>query len=332
MKTAQLLLIFCIAIISESLHGQSPADLNSDILPSNGFNAVGDIEATFNNARRQEEIQLSLAANVIKDLDLPDQATWDAMSHDEQALFILNDERTSRAGIDYGAGPVNGLPFEGVGVSIDAAAQGHSDDMLSNNFFDHCNPSPTNCSENRIIAAVGNSCIENGLTAENIYAAFTSQIGFNFPNAVAQAIYNWNYEDSFHNWGHRRKNLNQNMIDNYGDIGKIGVIGFGVAIGGPYLGFNSGVTVTLDCFDPAIGCTETLLLDTDNLPGNCDSDILNLSGNITSNTYSADIIKSDGSLSNSVTVIFQSKNYTELMYDFDILKGADFEVHITGCN
>jgi hypothetical protein len=86
------------------------------------FLLLRQYDDTYNSARRSEELQLGLVANSISDLHLPDQHTWDYMSRDAQALYVLNDERTARACVDYGSGGVKGLPFEGVGSKIDGVA------------------------------------------------------------------------------------------------------------------------------------------------------------------------------------------------------------------
>ena len=116
---ALALLIFLMSISHVFLKAQSPANLIFDVNASHGFSTTQAIENTFNNGRRQEEIQLGLPTNSISNLNLPSDAIWDDMSDEAKMLFLLNDERTSRAGINYGAGPVKGLPFAGVALGVD---------------------------------------------------------------------------------------------------------------------------------------------------------------------------------------------------------------------
>jgi hypothetical protein len=95
----------------------SPPDLNSDINWNAGYSDEGDIEQAYNYARRQEEIQLGVATNALGDLSLP--GGWSGMSDNAKALFILNDERSSRAVLygDAGITP-NGITFEGIECNI----------------------------------------------------------------------------------------------------------------------------------------------------------------------------------------------------------------------
>src|ERR671932_163649 len=51
--------------------------------------SVDDIERAFNNARRGEEQQRGLSANVLGNLDLPTQAAWDALNDSQKALFLI---------------------------------------------------------------------------------------------------------------------------------------------------------------------------------------------------------------------------------------------------
>ncbi len=328
----KLLFIVFYTISFNLVSAQSPGDLTADIVPSDGFSTVENIKASFNNARRQEEMQLALPANSIDDLSLPDQSTWDGMSYDERVLFLLNDERISRAGVDYGSGAVLGLPFEGVGMNLDMASQNHSDDLLSNNVFAHCNPNPTNCPQGRIDAAVGTSCQEFVPFNENLYASFSSASGYTFPGGMAAGIYNWMYEDKSDGFGHRRMILFQGFSDNYGDIGKAGIIGVGVAVGGPYLGWSSGLVLTLNYFDPTVTCNEVLVVDTDDLPGACGTALLTLSGDIPTNIYDSNLIEVEGNIQNTAVVIFNATTSVTVTGEFTINNGADFTLNIMGCN
>ena len=317
--------------ISSLSMAQSPSDLTMDINSSNGFETVTATEASYNNARRQEEIQLGLPTNSIMDLDLPDQTVWDGLSSDEKALYLLNDERTARAGINYGNGAVKGLPFEGVGTALDAATQAHTDYLLANNAFTHC-PTPTNCAHDRIDAAVGTSCQEPLGPSENLYASFTTEPGFLFPNAIAQGIYGWIYDDAQNSWGHRQMCLNQSFNDNYGDTGKAGILGIGVSVGGPFMTWPSGVVFGMNYFDPTTSCNETLKVDTDDLPGNCPDNLLVVNGNIASGTYTSSRIESSGTVGANSTVIFEAIISVELNENFNVEPFGSIEVNMSPCN
>lgn len=235
------------------LFAQSPTDLNSDISASAGFNTVTDIENSFNNARRQEETQKGLATNSIQNLDLPDQTTWDAYSDEQKMLFLLNDERTARAGIDYGSGAVKGLPFQGVEAQIDGVANTYATLNYTTNRFNHnLNGSPWD----RIDNALGTSCRTFISFAENL-AIQGQSFASTFPEAVTSAVYNWNYKDALSNWGHRQMSLFQGFTDDNGVVGQEGFIGVGVHRGGAYnnvTDFNfsvaHGAITVLTYYDP----------------------------------------------------------------------------------
>jgi len=108
----------------------SPPNIATDIAWSAGTSSVTDIETAFNNARRQEETQLGIGANTIGTLDLPTQAVWDGMTDDAKALYIINDERVDRAGMQAG---VIGLPLTAILPELDDLAQYYADFLLANN-------------------------------------------------------------------------------------------------------------------------------------------------------------------------------------------------------
>lgn len=332
MSRVALLYFGLMLIATFTLVAQSPPDLKNDIAPSNGFNTVDDIMATYNNARMQEEIQFNIPANSIKKLILPDQATWDGLSHDQQALYLLNDERTSRAGVNYGGGAVKGLPFEGVGTLIDQAAQAHSQFLFNSNQFLHCAPAPTNCPNNRITNAVGAGCQQFIAYSENLGALFTTIQNFVFASGIADRIYDWNYVDSDQGWGHRRMDFHQGFNDDHGDANKEGIIGVGVYTGTGYFGFNSGFLFTLNYYDPAPTCTETLLVDTDDLPNPCAGAVLTLTGAIANGTHDGTTINARGTITTAFDVKLKAKTACELSGEFNVEALAMFEIEITGCN
>ena len=257
--------VFCIAPVA----GQSPGNLNADINASNGFNSVGAIEATYNNARRQEEAQLGLRANAIANLDLPSQTVWNSYTEDKQALYILNNERISRSGINYGQGAVRGYPFEGVAQKVDQVSQNYAQVLMDNDAFTHtyggANPS------SRITNGVGSNCKEFTSRSENLYGA-VSTANSGFPNVVAEAMYGFIYDDAGSNWGHREmcllqdKDLSGNtwgFSDNHGADQEEGLIGIGIVRGTNWSAFGSnwpyGVVLVMNYFDPVpSGCNYTI--------------------------------------------------------------------------
>jgi len=69
-------------------------DVNTSMVGlQGGFSSVADIQAGFNNARRAEESQFCIRANSIRNLSMPSQAAWNAMTIDEKFIFLINNER-----------------------------------------------------------------------------------------------------------------------------------------------------------------------------------------------------------------------------------------------
>jgi uncharacterized protein YkwD len=257
------------------LSAQSPTDLNSDVGQdanywANNVSSNSDLETTFNNARRAEETQLSLSSNSLGNLSLP--IDWTSLTDDEKVLFLMNAERTCRAGVDYGSGAVLGLPFEGVESLVDAAAQAHADDQVANNTFSHTG-SDNSTPFSRIDTAVGTSCHSFMSYAENLAAFFTSGTANTF--VAEHAVYDWLYEDLSSAWGHRRAAFIQDADDysatgftnDYGDASSEGFIGVGIASSPSYNpnsfgGVNDGDLVVFSVFDPVSsgGCTYINLL------------------------------------------------------------------------
>jgi len=269
----QLLILFS-SLSFSFLYAQSPANLTSNVTVTRNFSSVTATENTFNSARRAEETQLNIGLNAIANLDLPDQSTWDSFTDGEKMLFLLNDERISRTGINYyGNGPVLGLPFQAIEMGVNGVAQNYAQALLDNDAFSHTYGGTTPSS--RITAAIPGSCQEFTTRSENIYAGVSSS-DTGFPTAIESAIFNWNYRDASSNWGHREMNLLQDkplggatsggFNNNNGATDKEGFIGVGIARGANYAGFGTnwayGVVVVLNYFDPV----------SDALAGNCPYD------------------------------------------------------------
>lgn len=262
------LLLFCLP----TLNGQviEPLNLISNVTVATDWSTVITIENSFNEARRQEEIQLGLCTNAIQNLDLPDQATWDAYTDNQRALIILNDGRTSRAGVDYGNGTVKGQPFNGIEENIDNVAQNWSQFLIDNQIFGHCFPvnGVQSCPAERIAAGYPAGCTEVGGGIENIWASSGSPT---ITSATLSAIFTWIYIDSGSQWGHRRAMLSQTYNDNYGDPLQEGFVGIGVAQTNA-TGSTFKTIVTINFTNPvsnaaAVNCGYNLSVPTNSVPG-----------------------------------------------------------------
>ncbi|WML91862.1 cadherin-like domain-containing protein [Thiothrix lacustris] len=261
----------------------SPKDPVSPGYNGIGFSSVNDIMAAFNNARRQEEIQLVLTANTLGNLVLPSQTTWDGLSDDAKALYLINAERTARANMQTG---VTGLPLAGIESKVDAVAQNYAQLLHDTDTRGHFQPSGNGSVDNpfiRIDNAIGSTCKEFLSYSENLayFAAYSSSaIGeSSVPLPVERAIYAWIYDDSCSSWGHRAAVLVQDFANNNGSANHEGFLGisrigstdytpFGTIPSYPY---SYGVAVVMNFYDPvsdanAVGCNLSVTLPMENLP------------------------------------------------------------------
>ena len=200
------------------------------------------------------------------------------MSYNEQALFLLNDERAARRGIDYGHGAVKGMLFIGFESHITSIAQGHADWLVANNEFSHYGKDGLNsmqridkdpviggsgCSD--LIGTVPNCCHEHIAYAENISGYWTQHEvdGVYTKGVIARSVYDWIYRDAALAWGHREMCLLQDddlhdwgaldpwgFSDNYSSPNIEGFIGVGVSTGSNHKGFKHVDIVVLNYFDP----------------------------------------------------------------------------------
>ncbi|HJR80935.1 MAG TPA: hypothetical protein VJ821_12740 [Anaerolineales bacterium] len=217
-----------------------PADPTADIPWSGGTNGVADIQAAFNNARTQENIQLGKS---IPMLTLPSQTEWNGMSDGQKALWLINRER-----IDRGVAPLHGLETNAGGV-----AQYYADYLLDNNTWGHTADGRDpweRLSDNPAIGA----CHDFLSISENLAVFVTSGSSIALP--IERAIYMWMYEDGpCCGWGHRHAILWHPYNDNSGTAGQEGFLGIGRANGGPYKGPFSqpwpfAEIIVMNVFDP----------------------------------------------------------------------------------
>lgn len=248
---------FTFFLISSSLSwaiAQSPLNLTSNVdltnctnctyfAPYGFFSSETHVVNAFNFARRAEETQLGLGSNILGNLTLPSgYSSWAATT---RALYILNAERTARAGVSYSGTTVLGLPLEGLETHLTTIAQNHTQDMITNNFFDHLSPT-TNLDPNQRIdnsatyGAVG-ACRESMTYAENIYVSCTSS-STTPTYTVEQAMFSWIYQDGT-SWGHRKAVLIQNA-NTYGATGFTNNVGSSTSEGHLGIGIGTRVFVT----------------------------------------------------------------------------------------
>jgi len=272
MKRTITQLILTVIVMPLSLMSQSPANLNADIAWSAGYVSIQDIEGAYNFARREEEIQMGLAVNSLGNLVLP--TDWFDYSPNQRALFIVNDERISRGGRDYGNGPCLGLPMDALENNLQGLAQSHADWLGVNNAFSHTgenNWSPFQRIDNDPVLGTMNNCHDFLTRAENLTAFFTS--GNFIPLPIEQSIYGWIYDDASSNWGHREavllqdEDLNGNLwgyTNNYLSTSSEGFLGVGLVetINGSWNPFNfswvdASTLVVLNVMDPvsSANCT-----------------------------------------------------------------------------
>lgn len=331
-----------ICLLSLALFGQSPANLHSDILASHGFDTTLDIESTFNNARRQEEIQLGLPTNSIRNLNLPSDPDWNAMTDEAKMLFLLNDERIARANIDYGSGPVKGLPFAGVAQGVDKVSNDYAQTLFNAGAFTHTynGTSPSS----RLAAEYTSTCKEFTSRSENLYLSVSSS-NTGFPRAVEKAVYGFNYDDAGSNWGHREMNLLQDLdlngrpwgfTDNEGSIGSEGYIGVGVYRSTSYNRSGRiwpyGVVLVLNYIDPSPNCGYTLIEENGNPTTDpCDEPVILTSSALTEVISSNHSVVIGGGVSfDKATTI--SAPQIDINSGFSLGKGTCIQIVNDGCN
>lgn len=213
---------------------------------------IGAIQSAFDNARRFEEQQWDLAANSLGNLTLPSQADWDATTESEKALFLVNAERVARAGIDYGDGPLLGLPLEAVESHLNQLAEAYAQYMIENDFWSHDVPPSVTAppfagtnSFSRIAAhpVIGDSGGSNGGDcspflpyAENLSISASSSTA-PIKMITERAVYGFIYNDGGSAWGHRKAMLIQDTTltggsginNDRGPASSEGYMGLGIA-------------------------------------------------------------------------------------------------------
>lgn len=333
----------------------NPIDYDSNpTVMGNQFDrlSVAGIAAGFDNGRRNEEIQFSIPTNSLGNLIMPNQADWDAMSTDEKVLFLVNEERTIRDGIDYndGRGPVKGYPLIGIEANVDGIAQ-----VASANFS--ISGISTDVDANAIVGGAG--CLNNDsapmdcchellspaqpTTPANVLPSpakgysITSPAGTVSPGIEVRAVYDFIYRFS----GRlaillQDEDLNPmtssayGFDDNYGLTGEEGFLGVGLSIGIPPGSTEHRTYMVLLLLDPLsdlAGCTYNCItcdgcgnfLVEDNVP-------------IPDGLYqTSNWIQTAGTVPTGGDVTMKAFNFVSMNPNFEVQDGGVYHAYTADC-
>ena len=224
---------------AQALPASYPPDPTADIPWTAGTSGVLDIQAAFNNARTQENLQLGIHLPM---LSLPSQSTWDGLSNGEKALWLINAERIDRSV----------MPLHGVESNVTSVAEYYADYLLENDAWGHYEDglSPWERLDNNPAIE---ACHDFLSVADNLAVFVTSGTSIALP--VERSVYMWMYTDAGSGWGHRHAILWYPYNDNSGPTGMEGFLGIGRASGGPYQGpftqeWNFAEIIVMNVFDP----------------------------------------------------------------------------------
>jgi len=239
-----ILVVTSICLKADLAWGEYPDDPASDIEWSVDFSDVSDIENAFNTARSSENVQLGTSVPM---LTMPSQDEWDVKSDGAKALWLINKER-----IDRGIQPLYGIETNVTGV-----AQSYAEYLLDNNVFGHFEDG--NTPQERLTANPDIGACSNFWTENLALFCSTSTI---IPLPIERSIYNWMYDDSSSNWGHRHIILWYPFDDDSGPSGEEGFLGIGRAIGS-HSGWPNCEIVVMNVFDPCSSWAYPATLSTD---------------------------------------------------------------------
>ncbi len=224
--------------VAQGQNPNYPPDPTLDIVWSGGTSGLGDILTAFNRARRQENAQLG---TFLPDMPNPGVATWNAMTPAERALWLLNQERVAR----------NIAPLHGLESNVTAVAQAWANWLMQNNKWGHFADGRTpkdRLNDNATIKA----CQDFLGVSENLWVFGTTDPA-GAPLPIERAVYDWMYDDSSSNWGHRHAILWRSYTENSGPGDREGFLGIGHArgaytIGSRHLPYSD--LVVMNVFDP----------------------------------------------------------------------------------
>ena len=231
------LLLFALWIF---LPADSPADYPADPAadlswPNSAETGVADIQSRFNTARTNENSQLGSS---IPMLALPTQSEWDAKSPGEKALWLINRER-----IDRGIAPLNGLE-----ANVSQVAQDYAQYLLAHDAFAHDADGQSPWERIDTNPAI-HACHDFLGVAENLEVLWG---GWTLP--IERSVYQWMYDDSGSEWGHRHAVLWYPYNDNSGAQGVEGFLGIGLA-SGEHQGWSDADIIVMNLFDPCASWT-----------------------------------------------------------------------------
>ncbi len=255
-------------------------DLTTNVKWTVGTSTLTEVQTAFNNARNNENSQLSTS---IPTLTFPSLNEWNAKTDGEKALWLLNKERTDR-GL---------LPLHGLEGNITNIAQYYAQYLIDHDTFDHVADgyTPFQRMDNDPVIGV---CHDFSPIGENIFYFVTTETSI--PFSIERSFYGWMYNDSSSAWGHRKCILYYPYNDNSGVSGDEGFLGIGKAHGNNYQGsfshpYNYAEIVVINVFDP---CTNWSY--TDIISKELSSDCIRVYPNPASQTINIDI--SDNKLDN----------------------------------
>lgn len=217
------------------------------------FISGAQVAAAFNKGRRREETDFGFPANALGIFSLP--AGYDSFTPAQRALYIINAERQARKGMDYGRGPVSGLPLEGLETALCGVSADHAFYIDSTGNFSLTGRNGS-LPFDRVSGAYQAGCLQQLGFVENLYSG--PALFYN----VEMAIFSWLYRDSdggnrllllLQKYGYWEKAAVtvQGFVDDHGTTGSEGILGIGISNG----------VVVLDIADPSgqAGCGFSLV-------------------------------------------------------------------------
>lgn len=355
------LLILPLALFAIFSFAQSPPELfnlipydSNPTIAGNQFDrlSIAGIAAGFDNGRRNEELQFLIPPNTLGNLIMPSQAVWDAMSTDEKVLFLVNEERTARHGIDYndGRGPVKGYPVTGIESNLDNLAQTLAANFSISGFSDVLDIDPelggTGCVNNdspvldcchELLVASQPSTPSSILPSSVKGYIISSSVGTISSGIEVRVVYEFIYDDADRLFILMQdEDLNPmtssayGYDDNYGELGDEGFMGVGLSIGVPPGGTAHSTYMVVAFLDPVpatAGCNYDCTTC-----GTCPLTLTENGVPIQEGNYqAADWIKTAGRIQNPSVVNMNANNFIELNTQFEVVDGAMFHAFIDGC-
>ena len=354
-------LVLLLCLFSLSIIAQSPPELLTPIdydsnptLAGIQFDriSVAGIAAGFDNGRRNEEIQFGLPTNALGNLIMPTQADWDAWTTDEKVLFLLNEERTTRDGIDYndGQGPVKGYPLTGIEANIDALAQAASSNFSISGFSGTIDADPNiggmGCMNNdsapvdcchELLSPAQPTTAPNSLPTPAKGYSISSPAGTISPGIEVRAIYDFIYRFS----GRlamliQDEDLNPmtssayGFDDNYGLPGEEGFLGVGLSIGVPSVGANHTTYLVVALIDP-ISDSEGCNYDCTTC-NTCSTILVEDSMPIPDGLYqTSNWIETAGTVPSGGDVTMKAGNFVNMNPMFEVSSGGVYHAYIDDC-